>query len=285
VDLTSWVSDAINGWLRTLAAGMLSPALSVLGPLLFQTPSFDRLPEVAQAWSIVRHTANALFVLAFLAVGVLIMSSGSLDSRYTAKLLLPRLVLAAVAANASLALCGMLIQLNNGIVEGLLGPEAAADALGQLAASLTSGNIGGAIVGVVISLVAAVLAFLLAALYIGRDLVLLLATVLSPLALATYALPHTDDIARLWWRVYTALLFVQVVQAVLVHVGIELLRHTDWLGGPLSDLTSALVLVTLLFILFKLPFAAYEFAFRQRFSEGAAGRTFLVVARAARLPV
>lgn len=285
MDLTSWVTEAINAWLRSVATGLLGPALAALGQFLFQTPAFDRLPEVVQAWELARNSADALFVLAFLAAGILVMTSGSLDTRYTAKLLLPRLLLAAVTANASLAFCGALIQLNNGLVQGLLGPDPAGAALGQLALAVTSGGLAQQIVGVLIAIVAAALAFLLAALYIARDLVLLLLTVLAPLALATYALPQTDEIARTWWRVYTALLFVQVVQAVLVGLGTQLLRHTDWLGGPLSDLTAGLVLVTLLFLLFKLPFSAYEFAFRRRFSDGPAGRTVLVVARAARLPV
>lgn len=285
MDVASWVTDAINAWLRGVATGLVGPALAALGGLLFQTPRFDRLPEIVQAWELARNTADALFVLAFLGVGVLVMASGSLETRYTVKLLLPRLVLAAVTANASLALCGMLIQVNNGLVQGLLGTDPAASVLTQLALGLVSGSVADQIVGVLIAIVAAALAFLLAALYIARDLVLLLATVLAPLALATYALPQTDEIARIWWRVYAALLFVQVVQAVLVQLGIELVRHTDWLGGPLADLTSGLVLVTLLFVLFKLPFAAYQFAFRQRFGDGAAGRTILVVARAARLPV
>ncbi len=285
MDLGSWVTDAINAWLKSVATGLLGPALGALGQFLFQTPAFDALPEVERVWAIVRDTADALFVLAFLAVGVLIMTSGSLESRYTAKLLLPRLVLAAVTANMSLAICGMLIALNNGLVQGLLGPDPAASAVARFATAAGGGTIANQIVGILVALVTAVLALLLVALYVGRDVVLLLATVLAPLALATYALPQTDEIARVWWRVYTSLLFVQVVQAVLVQIGLELLRHTDWLGGPLSDLTSALVLVTLLFLLFKLPFAAYELAFRQRLGESAPGQTVLVLARAARLPV
>lgn len=283
--MISFVTDAINAWLRDVATQLLSPALAAAGQLLFQTPAFVAFPEVAAVWGIVRATANALFVLAFLAVGILVMASGSLDSRYTAKLLLPRLVLAAVVANASLALCGMLIELNNGLVRGLLGTDPGGTAMSELGSAVTSGATAGQIVGVVVALVAAVLALMLVALYLGRDLVLLLMTVLAPLALATYALPQTDDIARTWWRVYVALLFVQVVQAVLVQVGIELVRHTEWLSGPVSDLTAGLLLVTLLFVLFRLPFAAYEFAFRQRFADGPAGAVAFVLTRAARRPV
>lgn len=279
MDLTTQVTQAINAWLGTLATQLLGPALSAVGQLLFTTPAFDQLPEVAELWSLVRTTANALFVLAVLAAGILVMASGSFDSRYTAKLLVPRLVLAAVLANASLAITGGLIRVENAVVAGLLGTEPAAAATTQLAA-LLGGPAGSQVVGIVVGLAAAALALLLVALAIGRDLVLLLATVLSPLALASYALPQTEELARLWWRIYGALLFVQVVQAVLVAVGLELLRHTDWLGGPVSDLTSGLLLITLLYLLFRLPFAAYEWAFRQPLNISAAVRTIVVRARA-----
>ena len=56
------------------------------------------------------------------------------------------------------------------------------------------------------------------------------------------------------------------LEAILVELGLELLRHTDWLGGPTSDFVSGLVLITLLFLLFKIPFAAYHWAFRHPLS-------------------
>jgi len=86
-------------------------------------------------------------------------------------------------------------------------------------------------VGSLVGLAAAVLAILLVALYIGRDVVLLVATVLSPLALATYALPQTDEIARIWWRVFSALLFVQVIQAILVEVASSCYATPTGLAG------------------------------------------------------
>ena len=122
------------------------------------------------------------------------------------------------------------------------------------------------------------LAILLVALYVARDLVLLLMTVVAPLALATYSFPQTDEVARLWWRAFSALLFVQVVQALLIGVGVELLRHTDWLG-PVSELTSGLVLLTLLYLLFKLPFAAYQWAFRHPIHQSPAVRPLVLAAR------
>ncbi len=279
MDITAQVIEAINAWLQSVATQLLGPALSAVGHLLFETPAFDSIPEIQQTWSLVRNTADALFVLALLAAGILIMASGAVDSRYTAKLLVPRVALAAVAANASLAISGGLIRLDNALVRGLLGPEPAASAVGQLASMVTGGHVVNHVVGILVGLAAAALAVLLVALCVGRDLVLLVATVLAPLALATYALPQTEELARLWWRVFGALLFVQVLQAVLVQIGIELLRHTDWLGGPISDLTSGLLLVTLLYLLFRLPFAAYQWAFRQPLAQSAPVRTVIVAAR------
>src|SRR5713101_1834010 len=275
MDITSQVIDAINGWLQSLAAHLLRPALAAAGQLLFQTPAYDSIPEVGRAWALVRAVTDGLFVIALLAAGVMVMASGTVESRYSAKALIPRIVLAAIAANASLALCGGLIKLDNALINGLLGPDPGTSTFGQLSAIVQSPHAADQVVGSLVGLAAAVLAILLVALYIGRDVVLLVATVLSPLALVTYALPQTDEVARIWWRVFSALLFVQVIQAVLV----ELLRHTAWLGGPMSDLTSGLVLITLLYLLFKLPFAAYHWAFRHPLSRSPVVQTAVTAAK------
>lgn len=285
MDLTSQIAEAINAWLAGVASAVLGPALNALGQLIFQTPRFDQLPEIEAAWQVVRTTTDALFVLALLAVGVMVMVSGTLESRYTAKVLVPRLAFAAVAANTSLALCGGAIQLGNGLVQGLLGTEPGSTVLTQMASMITSGGVADHIVGLVLLVIAAALALMLVALYVGRDLVLLVATVLAPLAIALYALPQTEEIARLWARVYAALPFVQAIQALLVEIGAELLRHTDWLGGAVSDLTTGLVLLTLLFLMLKLPFAAYQWAFHQPLRAAPGIGKLVLAARTARLAV
>jgi hypothetical protein len=279
MDITSQVIDAINAWVQSLSEHLLRPALSAAGQLLFQTPTFDSIPEVSRTWAVVRDLTDGLFVLALLAAGVMVMASGTFESRYSAKALIPRIVLAAMAANVSLALCGALIKLDNALVSGVLGPDPGTTTFDQLASMVQGPHVSDQVVGSLVGLAAAILAVLLVGLYIGRDIVLVVATVLSPLALATYALPQTEEVARIWWRVFSALLFVQVIEAILVELGLELLRHTDWLGGPTSDLVSGLVLVTLLFLLFKIPFAAYHWAFRHPLSQSPAVQTALTTAK------
>lgn len=280
MDLTTQITEAINGWLQGLVAQLLGPALATAGQLVFSTPAFDGIPEIAATWSLVRGIADALFVVAFIAIGIAVMVHGGSDTRYQAKVLVPRLGLAALLANMSLTLCGAFIRLNNAIVDALVGGSGTTP-FGDLAGIVRAGVVPSQITGVFIGLAAATMALLLVALYIGRDVVLLLAIVLAPLALASSAFPPTAELARLWARLFGALLFVQVIQAVLVAVVVELLRHLDWLGGSGSELTSGLVLVTVLYVLLQLPFVAVRWAFQQPASWTAPLRTTVVAARRA----
>src|SRR5260370_5781417 len=123
MDITSQVIDAINGWLQNLATRLLRPALAAAGQLLFQTPAYDSIPEVGRAWALVRSVTDGLFVIALLAAGVMVMASGTVESRYSAKALIPRIVLAAIAANASLALCGAVSQTVQPLIKRVLPPH------------------------------------------------------------------------------------------------------------------------------------------------------------------
>lgn len=279
MDLGSQVAEAINAWLASAASQILGPALSGAGELLIRTPAFDTLAPVRQSWGVVRAVADGLFVVAWLVAGVLVMGSGGADARYTAKTLVPRVALAAILANASLEICGALIHLNNALVSALLGPMSTGTALTRLADLLGEGNVAKDLVAVIVGLAAAAIALLLIIVFVGRALVLLVATVLAPLALAAYALPQTAELAQLWIRVFAALLFVQAVQAVLLDIGLTLVANTGWLGDPVSGLTTSLVVVTLLYLLLRLPFAAYEFAFRRPLRESIVARPIAFAAQ------
>lgn len=279
MDLTAQIAAAMSAWLEGFASGLLGPALGAVAELLFRTPAFDTLPPVRETWELVRGVADALFVLAWLGAGILVMTSGGVDARYTAKSLVPRVALAAIFANASLALCGALVGFNNAIVSALLG-RGSENVFSQFAASLETADPVNAVVGMLIAVIAAVLALLLVVLCIGRALLLLLLVVLGPIALATYALPQTSEVAHLWWRVFCGLLFVQVVQAMLVALAVGVFAHTDWLAGAANDLVSALVAVAVLYLLFRLPFATYEWALRRPVNGSHIVRSVVVGARA-----
>src|SRR5205085_9605069 len=116
------------------------------GQLLFQTPQFDKIDAIQKGWEVTRGVTDALLVLAVLIGGVMIMASGSFETNYTAKRLLPRLVLAAVLSNSSLALCGALTKLDNALVAGLLGTEPGQTLWAPLTAGLAQSEGGGQVV-------------------------------------------------------------------------------------------------------------------------------------------
>jgi len=120
-----------GGLLQSLAAQLLPAAASAAGLLLFQTPAFTEIPDVRGLWQVVLGVTDTMFVLALLFAGGLIMTSDTFQSRYTAKLLIPRLLLAAVLANASLVLCSSLTHLDNALVVGILGPDPATNSWGD----------------------------------------------------------------------------------------------------------------------------------------------------------
>ena len=158
MDVTGQVIEAINGWLQSLAHAVLQPALQAAGQLLFQTPQFDQIDAIQKGWEVTRGVTDALLVLAVLIGGVMIMASGSFETNYTAKRLLPRLVLAAVLSNSSLALCGALIKLDNALVAGLLGTDPGQTLWAQLTAGLGQSELGGQVLSSLLGLVAALLA-------------------------------------------------------------------------------------------------------------------------------
>lgn len=258
------IAQAILSWLRLVASSTLPPALSAAGQLVFHTPAFDQFPEVSSTWQVVRGVADALLVIAVLGVGLLVMSSSTLETAHTAKRLLPRLALAALLSNTSLAICGALIRLDNALVAALVGSSPGATAWSGLTNAFEGNSAPTDVLLSLIAIAAAVLAVLLVVVYMARDLVLLLLTVLAPLALLAQSVPVLDELARLWWRGYCALLFLQVAHAVLVTLGVQLLSNTAWLGTPTSGLVTGLVVITLLYLMVKLPFVAYRWAFRQQ---------------------
>jgi hypothetical protein len=135
------------------------------------------------------------------------------------------------------------------------------------------------LVGALVALAAAAMAMLLAVLYLARDLGLVLAIVIGPLALAAFALPAGEELARLWARLFVGLLFVQVIQAAVIAVGLQLLEHLDWLGADVSAVGSGLVLITLLYVLLHLPLAAGRWALRQPASVSGPSRMLVSAAR------
>jgi hypothetical protein len=286
-DIPGRVRYGIDAWFRGLVTDALNPMLDLIGKTVLATPQVAGQGEVGQIWLISLGIADGLLVLFLLAAGALLMTNETLHSRYALKDALPRIVIGAVTANASLSLSGQLISFANSLSAGFLaGGVDPAQASLQLKDFILGAVAGSGIFVIILGLVAAALAVMLLILYIVRATVVLILIAGAPLMLITHALPQTDGLARLWWRGMTAALGVQVAQALVLATAVRVFFDSGGrqaLGLSVTgNLIDLLVCLCLFWILIRIPFWAKDLAFSgRRTLAGQAARTY-VLARVGR---
>ncbi|MHB8452535.1 MAG: hypothetical protein ACYDAQ_19085 [Mycobacteriales bacterium] len=244
-DITGHITAAIDSWFRGLVTSALNPILTLLGHTLLATPALTGQPRIAALWGLTAGVADTTLVLLVLAGGAIVMSHETLQTRTAAKDLAPRIVVAAIAANASLALCGQGINLADALSGAVLGggvpaPAAASVLTEVVLRSLTNGGIFLVLLGGVV----AVLAIVLLATYLIRLALVVLLVIAAPLALITHALPQTEAVARLWWRGIIGCFAVQLGQSLVLVTALRVFLATG--GGASLGLTSSGGLVDLL---------------------------------------
>lgn len=252
------VTSAIDGWFKGLVTSALNPVLTLLGHTVHATPDMTGPGRVRDLWGAAAGIANSLIVLFVIVGGAIVIGHETLQTRYAAKDIAPRVVIAVIAANASLAVAGIAISLANNLSIALLGPGVSpANATAVLTQLVTAPLASGGIFLVLLGLVAAVLGLLLIAVYVIRVALLVLLIAVAPLALTCHALPQTDGLARLWWRALIGLLMVQVGQAVVLITALRVFFTPDGnatLGLASSGgLVNLLVAICLLYILVRIP--------------------------------
>lgn len=270
-DVAGRVKKAINDWFRDLVNAALHPVLAVLGHTLLATPDVAGQDRVRQIWGNSAAVANTVFVLFVVVGGVVVMSHETLQTRYTLKDVLPRLVVGFVAANASLSLIHQGVVFANALARALLGQQVTPDVVETLLTGLILRQVDtGGIFTILLCLVAAVLALVLLVTYLVRVTLVILLTTAAPLALVCHALPQTEGAARLWWRALVGCFAVQVGQALVLitalkvlfdggHGGIGLGLATGWL-------VDLLMVLVLFYVLLRIPvwFSRQVFAGQRR---------------------
>jgi hypothetical protein len=255
-DLVGKVRYAISQWFSNLVTSALRPVFDFLGHTVFSTPPLADNDRIVQLWGFSLAIADSLLLLLFLVGAGLVTVGGGLGSQLTAKELLPRLLLAAIAANVSLLLLRWLIELSNALSAAVLGaslePAEVARLMIRLLANAALQNPFLALLG----LAAIVLAVLVVIVYIIRVAALVVLASGAPLLLIGHTLPQTERWARAWWRATLALLVAPVAQSLLLAAAFRVLLTSDGvLGLPIgSGFIDILVVGTLLYFLFKVPF-------------------------------
>jgi hypothetical protein len=227
-----------------------------------------------QLWDASRVIANSLLVVMVLFGGFTVMSYGSLQSRWPAAEIVPRLFIAAVALNLSWLIITTAVQACVALAVSLAGEGMTpAQVLGGLL--VRTANSGGLFLAL-LSVVALFAAVVLALSLIVTTVVLCLLIVAAPLALLAHAMPQTEGIAFAWWRAFTATCTVPLIHGLLLALAARVLftgqdtprpgsaiaagpagglLGTTSPGGGLLELA---VLLALLWVMVKVPFWAWS---------------------------
>jgi hypothetical protein len=272
-DIPGQIEAAIDGWMSGLVTDALNPVLNIMGHTLLATPAVTDQSQVGHLWLVTAGIADAFLVLLIMVGGAIVMTHETLQTRTALKDVLPRIVVAGIAVNASLGLAGLAISIADTLSQAVLGqgvdPTQATTALRQLVlGSLSSGGIFLVILGAVV----AVLAVVLLATYVVRLALVILLVVAAPLALVCHALPQTEGIARLWWRAFSGCLVVQLAQSLVLVAALRIFLSTH---GPANlgiassgGLVNLLVSACLCWVLVKIP----TWVGRRVFSSASGGR-------------
>ena len=192
-DITGHIEAAIDGWFSDLVTSALNPVLTVLGHTLLATPDVTAEGRVVELWRTCEGIADALLVLFVLVGAAIVMGNETLQTRTALKDIAPRIVVAAIAVNASLSLAGLAISSADSLSQAVLGqgvdPAQATVVLRQLIlGSLADGGIFIVLLGGVV----AGLAIVLLATFVVRLALVVLLVVAAPLALVCHALPQSE---------------------------------------------------------------------------------------------
>ena len=276
-DITGHIEAAIDDWFRSLVTDALDPVLTLLGHTLLATPNVTAQSRVGQLWRMAEGIADAFLVLFVLAGGAIVMGHETFQTHTALRDILPRIVVAAVAVNASLGLAGLAISTADSLSAALLGQGVdaanAAVVLRQLVlGSLASGGIFVVLLGGVV----AVLAVVLLATYVVRLALVILLVVAAPICLVCHALPQTEGLAKLWWRAFSGTLAVQVAQSLVLITALRVFLAS---GGPANlgiastgGIVDLLVSACLCWVLVKIPGWVSRVVFSGSRGRGGIGR-------------
>ncbi|MFC0554954.1 conjugal transfer protein TrbL family protein [Planotetraspora thailandica] len=248
-----WINGQINSWFANLVGLAIKPLLDMLAATLLATPDVSGSGRVFDLWKANAVIADTGFVLLTTLGAIAAMGHETVQTRYAVKEVLPRLCVAAFAANSSFTICGKLIELANALSKALLGQDFDGRRAAATLRLMVIAPGQQEIFYVLLALVAVILLVLLLITFVMRAALVLLLVVAAPLALACLALPYTDGLARFWWRAFTGLLLIQVAQSLTLVLAVRIVFNQDGRlllgvtpGGQLVNLVLALCLLIIL---------------------------------------
>ncbi|HET9780623.1 MAG TPA: hypothetical protein VFR33_02505 [Candidatus Dormibacteraeota bacterium] len=194
----------------------------------------------------VQLIADAGLVMIAIWAAYRIMWGHGLFTQYTARILLPRLFMAAVLINFALPLFQMTVDASN-VVSSVAYSLNQYDNVNTFASQLTLNTVTSAGTMEVLTTAALAAGFgALAIAYLIRYAILILLAITAPLAALLFMLPETNHLSKMWITHFTTNLFMQPIQLFVMAIGFGL-EHDG-----VSPIHHLFALASLL-IVFKVP--------------------------------
>lgn len=257
-DISACVAGAIDGFFARLVDSAFNPVLELLSKHLLTTPEPNQLPRLGALWSSSWQLMLAMYGLVVMAVGVLLMLHETLQTRWGWRELLPRMVIGFLAGAMSMVVATKAIQFANGLTIAVAGdgvdPDSTAAAFRSLM-KVGAGSVDGLFTTILLLALIVVLTLLLIT-WVIRLVITVVLVAAAPLAMMCHALPGLDGIARWWWRAFSACLAIQVVQSLVLVVGLRVFldENWSWFGPTSSGMISIIVANAMALLLLKIPF-------------------------------
>ena len=220
--------------MRHLVDAGLNSQLKALGATLLTTPDPDTLPQIGVLWAQSWQLVVAIYGIVVMAAGVLLVVHHTLQTRWSARELIPRLVVGFLAGAASMLIATTAIRIANALAKAVAGsgvdPSSTATAIRQLIEANTPQSTTFLLC---LCLALEVMIIILFISYAVRVAVTVILLVGAPLALMCHALPGIDSVARWWWRSFAACLGIQVAQSLILVVVLRVfLTPNGWMAIP-----------------------------------------------------
>jgi hypothetical protein len=276
----SWIMCPIIEGLSKAIDGIYD---HMIKPLLITKPldlTANDPTNTYRIWSNFRIFGDIFLVIALLVVVFGESIGGGLIDAYSAKKILPRLLVAAIAINLSIYVVALAVDITNILGDGIaslllqpfssvpkglslqLGWASSGIGLAALAGgAIWAGALGGALLEFVFvfMLVPGFLLFLaiMATVLLRRALIIIL-VIVAPVAFALYCLPNTEKYFKQWWELMVKTLLIYPLIAILFAAA-KILAVTISTGtrgqGPTAAFAQLMSIIALFVPLFLIPFS------------------------------
>ncbi|MBF6183366.1 hypothetical protein [Nocardia otitidiscaviarum] len=258
-NIPACVAGAIDGFFRRLIESGLDPVMEWVAEHLLTTPEPSTFPRVQELWDSSWQLVLAMYGLVVIAAGVLLMLHETLQTRWGWRELLPRLVVGFIAGAMSMFIATRAIRFANGLAVAMAGDGVESGSTTEAFKSMMNvgGGTGTNLFATLLLVVFLVVMTILLITWVIRLVITVVLIVAAPLAMMCFALPGLDAIARWWWRAFAACLAIQVVQSMVLIVGLRVFLSPDgwWFFGPTRDgVVNIIVADAMGLLLIKIPF-------------------------------